>query len=51
MQRLPRYRASLIADLGLSNEQVDDLIASGATYRAMYASGDYVYRLLRFRRE
>jgi SAM-dependent methyltransferase len=51
MKRLPRYRAALTKDLGLTNEQVDDLITSGATYRDLYASGGYVYRLLRFTRE
>lgn len=51
MQRLPRYRSSLISDLGLTSEQVDELITSGAHYSAMYASGAYVYCLLRFRRE
>lgn len=51
MQRLPRYRAALIEDLGLKNEQVDELIESGETYRAFYANGTYVYRLLRFTKE
>jgi hypothetical protein len=51
MQRLPRYRQALIDDLGLKNEQVDELIESGHTYRSLYANGTYVYRLLRFTRE
>lgn len=51
MQRLPRYRQALIEDLGLKNEQVDELIESGDTYRSLYANGTYVYRLLRFTKE
>ncbi len=50
MDRLPRYRDRLVADLGLTNTQVDELIASGKTYVARYESGDYGYRLLRFER-
>lgn len=46
--RLPRYRDRLVADLGLTNEQVDELIASGHRYRALYAEGTYGYRLLQF---
>jgi hypothetical protein len=48
--RLPRYRTRLIADIGLSDAQVDELIASGRTYREMYRSGVYGYRLLQFAR-
>jgi SAM-dependent methyltransferase len=48
--RLPRYRDPLIRDLGLTSEQVDELIASGATYRAQYDRGAYGYRLLVFER-
>ncbi len=51
MDRLDRYRPLLIADLGISSAQVDDLIASGESYRRLYADGTYVYRLLRFRKE
>ncbi len=47
--RLPRYRDRLIADLGLSDAQVDDLIESGHRYRALYREGTYGYRLLQFR--
>lgn len=47
--RLPRYRDRLLADLGLTGQQVDDLIASGRRYRAFYESGAYAYRLLQFR--
>ncbi|HVR38396.1 MAG TPA: hypothetical protein VMU84_04820 [Thermoanaerobaculia bacterium] len=47
--RLPRYREALIADLGITNEQVDDLIASGARYRGLYREGTYGYRFLDLR--
>ena len=46
MARLDRFRGALIADLGLKNDQVDELIASGRNYRQLYANGTYVYRLL-----
>src|SRR5262249_17435639 len=49
LSRLPRYRESLIADLGLSGEQVDGLIESGKSYVDLYWSGRYGYRLLLFR--
>jgi hypothetical protein len=47
--RLPRYRDALIADLGLTGQQIDDLIGSGRDYRGLYDSGAYGYRLLQFR--
>lgn len=47
-QRLPRHRDRLLSDLGLTNEQVSDLIASGEAYRQRYRDGTYAYRLLRF---
>ncbi|HSP15779.1 MAG TPA: methyltransferase domain-containing protein [Thermoanaerobaculia bacterium] len=50
LERLPRYRASLSADLGLSDAQVDELIESGKRYRNLYRRGVYVYLLLRFHR-
>ncbi len=46
--RLPRYRGALIDDLGLTNEQVDELIANGAKYAAAYRRGVYGYLLLQF---
>lgn len=48
MRRLDRYRDKLIADLGLTSQQVDDLIASGTAYRESYRNGVYGYRLLAF---
>ncbi|HYC59436.1 MAG TPA: methyltransferase domain-containing protein [Thermoanaerobaculia bacterium] len=48
--RLPRYRERLIADLGLTGQQVDDLIESGRRYRGFYDRGAYTYRLLELRR-
>jgi hypothetical protein len=44
--RLPRYRDRLIEDLGLTDQQVDDLIDSGRRYRELYDNGTYGYRLL-----
>lgn len=49
--RLPRYREALIDDLGLTNEQVDELIANGAKYAAAYRRGVYGYLLLQFQRK
>ena len=43
--RIPAYRERLIADLGITSEQVDELVASGAKYRERYANGIYGYRL------
>ncbi|HEY3053295.1 MAG TPA: class I SAM-dependent methyltransferase [Thermoanaerobaculia bacterium] len=51
LKRLPGYRGALMSDLGLTDSQVDDLIASGTKYRESYASGAFVYRLLRFTKE
>jgi len=48
--RFERYRKSLIADLGVTNEQIDALIQSGVENRARYASGAYTYRVMQFRR-
>lgn len=50
MKRIPSYRESLVAELGLSPQQLDELISSGRRYRELYANGTYVYRLLQFRR-
>ena len=50
IKRLPRYRERIVADLGLTDRQVDELIESGKAYRAMYANGVYGYRLLQFAR-
>lgn len=44
--RWPRYRQQLIDDLGLTSEQVDELIAGGVNYRDHYDRGVYGYRLL-----
>jgi cyclopropane fatty-acyl-phospholipid synthase-like methyltransferase len=49
LDRLPRHRVALVADLGLTLEQLDGLIESGGVYADLYRSGAYVYRLLRFR--
>ena len=50
MTRLPRYRDELISALGLSGQQIDDLIASGDRYRDLYRRGVYGYRLIALRR-
>jgi hypothetical protein len=47
IKRLPAYRERLIDDLGLSNEQVDDLIVNGDNYVRRYEDGVYAYRLVR----
>lgn len=51
MKRLERYRSALIAGIGITDQQVDELILSGENYRRLYADGTYVYRLLRFARK
>jgi SAM-dependent methyltransferase len=50
LERLPRHRAALVAALGVTDAQVDDLISSGVRYRDAYRNGTYVYRLLDFSR-
>lgn len=50
IQRLPRYREALKADIGLSDQQVDELIESGRRYREQYRTGVYGYRLMQFAR-
>jgi SAM-dependent methyltransferase len=47
--RLPRYRDSLIRDLGLAGEQIDELIANAQSYAQMYRKGVYGYLLVSFR--
>jgi hypothetical protein len=47
-ERLPKYRERLIADLGLTSQQVDELIAGGEQYRALYDRGVYGYKLVQF---
>lgn len=47
IKRLPAYRERLIADLGLTSEQVDELIVSGDNYVKRYEEGVYAYRLIR----
>ncbi|HYC91115.1 MAG TPA: class I SAM-dependent methyltransferase [Thermoanaerobaculia bacterium] len=50
MTRIPRYRDRLVADLGITSQQIDDLLASGRDYVDRYRRGLYAYRLLQFRR-
>lgn len=49
--RIPAWRERLLADLGLTSQQLDDLVISGAKYRERYANGIYGYRLLSLRKE
>ncbi|MGZ7080841.1 MAG: SAM-dependent methyltransferase [Thermoanaerobaculia bacterium] len=51
IDRIPRYRTRLIGDLGLTDVQVDELIASGIAYRDLYRTRVYGYRLLQFAHE
>lgn len=44
--RYPRYRDALISELGVSGQQVDDLMAGAERYSDRYRSGVYTYRLL-----
>lgn len=46
LDRLPRYRDALVTNLGITVQQVDDLIASGSNYRDLYRAGRYAYRIL-----
>jgi hypothetical protein len=46
--RIPSYRNRLVADLGITPEQIDALVESGAKYRERYRNGTYGYRLLHF---
>jgi cyclopropane fatty-acyl-phospholipid synthase-like methyltransferase len=46
LERIPRHRGVLVADLGVSPEQLNTLIESGAGYSDLYRSGAYGYRLL-----
>jgi hypothetical protein len=46
--RIPKYRDQLIADLGLTDAHIEELITSGQRYRDLYAHGVYGYRLMRF---
>lgn len=48
--RIPAYRDRLLADLGITNEQIEHLIANGVKYRGRYADGTYGYWLLVFER-
>jgi SAM-dependent methyltransferase len=46
--RLPRYRAALQRDLGLTDEQMEELITNGEKYSDAYRRGVYAYLLLQF---
>lgn len=44
--RLPRFRSRLIADLGLTGQQVDELTVSGERYSGGYRNGGHRYLLV-----
>lgn len=44
--RYPRYRDALLSELGLTGQQVDDLMSGAERYSSRYRSGVYAYRLL-----
>ncbi len=46
--RIPASRNRLIADLGITNEQIEHLVENGVKYRERYRDGVYGYRLLAF---
>lgn len=50
LTRIPAYRTRLVTDLGLTDPQIDALLASGRDYVDFYRRGVYAYRLLQFRR-
>jgi SAM-dependent methyltransferase len=49
LARLPRHRASLVRDLGLTEHDVDHLLISGRLYRDRYHAREYGYCLFDFR--
>ena len=49
-RRLPAWRQRLVSELGITNEQVDELIRSGDEYRQRYRDGIYGYRLMDLRK-
>jgi hypothetical protein len=50
MTRIPKYAGQLERDLGLSPEQITQLIESGSQYTDLYRRGVYGYRLMELRR-
>ncbi len=48
LERIPRHAAEIREALAVDAAQLDGLVESGRGYRALYASGVYGYRLLRF---
>ncbi|HYR29578.1 MAG TPA: hypothetical protein VEU30_13995, partial [Thermoanaerobaculia bacterium] len=49
IKRLPAWRERLVNELGVTNEQVDELITNGDVYLKRYADGVYGYRLIALR--
>ncbi len=50
LSRFARYRKLLMSDLGLTSQQVDDLVSSGERYRSFYDQGTYQYWFLQLTR-
>ncbi|MBK5257987.1 MAG: class I SAM-dependent methyltransferase [Thermoanaerobaculia bacterium] len=50
IKRIPQWKDRLVADLGVTAEQIDDLLRSGRDYREHYRDGTYGYRLMKFSR-
>jgi cyclopropane fatty-acyl-phospholipid synthase-like methyltransferase len=46
LTRIPRHHDTLTRDLGVTDHQLAELIASGTRYRELYRTGVYGYRLL-----
>jgi hypothetical protein len=47
-RRIPAWKDRLVADLGVTPEQIDELLVSGRNYRENYRDGTYGYRLMKF---
>jgi cyclopropane fatty-acyl-phospholipid synthase-like methyltransferase len=50
LTRIPHHREALCRELGVSEQQIADLLASGTRYRDFYRDGVYGYRLLDLQR-
>ena len=49
LERIPKHRGAIEAELSVGAAEIDGLLESGAAYRELYRSGAYGYRLLRLR--
>jgi len=48
MNRIPAYRDRLVAELGVTDEQIGQLQESGRKYQERYKLGQYGYRILQY---